>query len=151
MKKIILLIALFLIPLAYAYATEAISSTTYLIYRSQYFPQDRYKVKITPEEFKTFISSGKKSLLNTKGQPFALTSYTVNYSGKYALWTISAEPEDISHIDVMLDSDYIKKINKISIIEEYSKVKGGIAKYEVTETFDVLPTDFYDVIPSTGT
>lgn len=146
MRSLFLTALLILLTLCvFAQDTTVMESTTYLVYRQSFFPQDRYKTNITPVEFKYFIATGKTSIAEAGGQPFAKTEYSINYSGKYALWTVSPQSEDKSHIKTMVDKGYILKLSEQRLVRND----------DVTEMHTVqlasLPTDYYAVQITTTT
>lgn len=148
-KKIILLITLTLFQcvfcLSAAEPVGELTSSTYIVYRAAFFPQDRYKTSISPVEFKSFIATGKTSIEAAGGQPIAKTEYTLNYSGKYALWTVSPLAEDESHVAVMLSKGYIIKLAEQHIVRRDTVTEMS------TVQLATLPPDFYEVTTSTTT
>ena len=150
MKKVFIILILLFTSCVYAYEVETVNAITYLVYRQNFFPQDRFKIKIDPEEYRLFLDTGKNKLSDVKGQPFALTNYQLNYNGKYAIWRVNANEIDISSILIMTTSNYIYKISEIKIIEEYDNKDRRIKKYAITTNVAELPEDFYEVVVSTG-
>lgn len=138
MLKISLLL---LLITAFASAT----TNTYLVYRKDNFPQDRYLNMISPQEYKTFIATGPQDIKSAKGQPSAITSYVISFDGKYALWTISTDNADeLWHIDSMVKQGYIVLMSSFSVGVVVNP-KGG-KDVGVISSGDLMPmpTDFYD-------
>ena len=151
MKKFIILLILLLTPVVCANEEQTLTSVTYLVYRQNFFPQDRFKIKITPEEYRLFSDTGKNKLSDVKGQPFALTNYTLNYDGKYALWSVNANEIEVAYILTMTTLHYIYKISETQVIEEYDNKDRRIKKYAITTISAEVPEDFYEIVITTGT
>ena len=142
-KLLPLLPLLLLTSMAYA------ETCTYLVYRKDNFPQDRYLYMVSPQEYKLFADTGKKSIDDAGGQPFRLTSYEINYSGAYALWTVTyADNDEKWHIDSMEKQGYIVLLSSIDVVSvdygPHGKVQEAISSYLMS-----LPTDYYQVSTNT--
>ncbi len=133
-----LLFSLFLATGAYA------ETRTYLVKRAEHFPQDRYLITVSPQEFKTFIDTGKKNIDEAKGQPFRTTSYTLNFDGKYALWNVSFKDEDEkNHLDSMEKKGYIVLLSTSEAVTTYDPRIGGNTTEFVQMVSTTIPNDFY--------
>lgn len=139
------LLLVFLLPVCAAAETRV-----YLVKRAENFPQDRYLIRLSPQEYKTFVSTGKKSMVEAGGQPFRLTSYDISYDGKYALWTVSFKDEDEKwHLDSMESKGYIVLLSSMDVSEVYDPRQGGNRTEFVSAELATLPTDYYAVAVST--
>jgi hypothetical protein len=139
-----LFILIFLSPVAWC------ETRTYLVKRAEDFPQDRYLLVISPQEYKNFTDTGKKSIKDAGGQPYRVTSYEINYSGKYALWTVSfANDDERWHIDSMEKQGYIVLLSSMDIVDRFDPRRGGIVQEAEYQTLAALPTDYYQVAVST--
>ena len=123
---------------------------TYLVYRLDNFPQDRYLYVISPQEYKRFVDTGKQNITEASGQPFQITSYEISPTGKYATWTVTAKDADeLWHIDSMEKQGYIVKISTFDVVSVYDRNKGGYISEPLFIPLSELPTDFYQVGVST--
>ena len=123
---------------------------TYLVKRAEHFPQDRYLYMVSPQEYKFFVDTGKKSITEAGGQPFRMTSYEINYDGKYALWNVSFKDEDERwHIGSMERQGYIVMLSSSDVITTYDPRLGGNRTELEFKELAYLPTDFYKVEVST--
>ena len=140
--------SLFLLLLS---ASAFAETRTYLVYREDNFPQNRYLLTISPKEFKTFSDTGKKTITEAGGQPFRMTSYNLNYNGKYALWTISFKDDDEKwHMDSMEKKGYMVLLSSGEVVSTYNPQKGGnVIEYIGSGELAKMPTDFYKVNTST--
>ena len=140
---------LFVVAVLLASALAA-ETRTYLVYRKDNFPQDRYLLTASPLEFKYFIETGKKDMGEAGGQPFRITSYEISYDGKYALWTVSYLDEDEHwRIDSMENKKYIVLLSSSEVVSVYEP-RVGKYRLEVNNNhLAELPTDFYQVSIST--
>ena len=137
--KIILIISLIS-------GTAAAETGVYLINRSEFFPQDRYAVTLTPLEFKMFSETGNENIKEASGQPYKMTSYKINYSGKYALWTVTyKDASEKASIESMCQKKYIQKLTEIKEIVSSRTKRTDI----ITITLNPIPSDFYAVKVST--
>lgn len=100
----------------------------------------------SPQEYRYFIDCGKKTIVDAGGQPFRVTSYTINYSGKYALWTVTGVLDEIPHLKTMVDKGYIILLDAGAVVMDLD----GRTTYH-PEHYADLPSDFYEVAVSTGT
>ncbi len=124
---------------------------TYLVYRQNNFPQDRYLYTISPQEFKAFMATGKTTITEADGQPFRMTSYKISSGGKYALWTVSFKDDSEKRsLDSMERQKYIVLLSSSEVVSEFLPQKGG---YETAAIYNgelaELPTDYYMVGVST--
>jgi hypothetical protein len=125
-------------------------SRIYLVKRAEHFPQDRYLQTISPQEYKRFVDTGKKDIDEAGGQPFRVTTYEINYDGKYALWNISFKDEDERwHLDSMERQGYIVALSTMEVVEAYDPRRGGNVKEAVFTPLGEMPTDYYAVEVST--
>lgn len=148
-RLLVNLIVLLVIAVGYvpSHAADLVSDKTYsfLVLREGNFPQDRFLYSASPQEYKYFIEVGEKDLDAAGGQPFRVTSYTVNYSGKYALWVVTGTLEEMTHIDSMIAKGYI------ILLDEIYTSAGADGKVTAYPThYADLPSDFYEVAISTG-
>lgn len=119
---------------------------TYLVYRADNFPQDRYLTSISPLEYKRFMDTGKKDLDKANGQPFRLTRYEINYSGKYAIWGVSYDGSDeLRSMESMERQGYIALISSCSLLSTYSPILGGVQDSLECVNTGAIPEDFYEV------
>jgi len=124
---------------------------TYLVKCADNFPQDRYLITISPEEYKRFIDTGKKTISEADGQPFRITSYVLNYNGKYALWTVSFKDADERwRMDSMESKGYITLLSRMDVVSAYDARKGGSVTEVTQDNFAPLPTDYYAVEASSS-
>lgn len=139
----------FLLPLLFLSSLAWAETRTYLVKRTEHFPQDRYLYEISPQEFKKFVDTGKKTMVDANGQPFRLTAYTINYSGKYAMWSVSFKDEDEKwHIDSMEKQGYIILLSSMDVVTVNYGPKGDVI--EVRQSIlSETPTDYYYVGTST--
>ena len=132
---------------AYCTAPDISVGKTYrfLVIREGNFPQDRFLLTVSPQEYKYFIDCGKKTVGNAGGQPFRVTSYTINYSGKYALWSVTGALDEIPHIKTMLDKGYIVMLDAGEIVTDLDG-----RTFFAPEHYADLPSDFYEVAESSA-
>lgn len=137
--------------LALCFSVSAYAETrTYLVYRKDNFPQDRYLYTASPQEFKTFIDTGKKTITEAGGQPFRITSYEISWDGKYALWNVSHKDDTEKwHIDSMEQQGYIVLLSSMDIISENMGNRGIVTSGVYSGELSKIPTDFYRVAMST--
>lgn len=146
MRNKLLLLAM-LLPAA-AFAVE---SRTYLVLRAQYFPDDKYIDKPSPLEYKKFIDTGKKDISAAGGQPFRITTYDLNFNGKYALWGVTYnDADELGHINGLEQAGKIVLLSSTSLVDVYTPQRGHQPDIFYKKLAD-LPTDFYNVEPSSGT
>lgn len=130
----------------------AVETRTYLVYRRDNFPQDRYLSSYSPLEYQRFIDLGKKTIADAGGQPYRITSYEINFDGKYALWTITYQTEDEKwHIDSMEKQGYIMLLSSCEVVQQWNPQINYVETVLNTSTLSQLPTDYYQVVESTGT
>ncbi len=152
MKKLACLITAAIAALSvaalYAAGAHTPPSATYLVYRQAYFPQDRYRINETPELYRAFAQSGRTLPDETGGQPFKQTEYTINYNGKYALWTVTPSDEEIPVIASMTNAGQLLKLSEMRL--ELQTGGGEEIRRLETVTLANLPTDYYEVLVSTA-
>jgi hypothetical protein len=124
---------------------------TYLVKRAEHFPQDRYLLTLSPQEYKLFVATGRQDIKEAEGQPFKMTSYTINYSGKYALWTVTSKDADEDwHMESMKQKKYIDLISVSDVVETDDKRTGGKHTDFTYSTLMDMPTDYYEpLLPCT--
>jgi len=123
---------------------------TYLVKRAEHFPQDRFVEKWSPLEYRLFVNTGKKTIEEAGGQPFRITSYAINYDGKYALMSVTAKDEDEKwHYDSMESKGYIVLLSTMDTVSNYDPQLGGYRTEAVSSRLSELPTDYYQVEVST--
>lgn len=131
-------------------AAVSAETRTYLVYRAAHFPQDRYLYSISPQEFKSFIDTGKKNIDEASGQPFRMTAYELNYNGKYALWTVSFKNEDEKwRLDSMEQKNYVVLLSSREVVSVYDSQRGGTVQVLESVELAQLPTDYYEITDST--
>lgn len=141
----------YILPLLLLASVAVAETRTYLVYRRDNFPQDRYALSFSPQEYKLFIDTGKKTIDEAKGQPFRMTSYDINYDGKYAVWKVSFKDEDeLKHIDSMQNKGYIKLLSTTEIVPVWGHQRGWQDEVKF-QSLAELPTDYYEIGISSGT
>jgi len=140
----------FILPILLLVGYASAETRTYLVYRAGNFPQDRYLLTASPQEYKYFIDTGKKDISDAGGQPFRTTRYEINYSGVYALWTVDGNPDDLPHIKTMEDKGYIVLLSSEEVVDVEDVTKGGSHKEMQETVLLTVPTDYYQVTVSTG-
>jgi len=128
----------------------AAETRTYLVKRHENFPQDRYLLTYSPLEYKRFINTGKKDIAAAHGQPFRITSYELNYNGKYALWNVSyKDTPEMDSLNSMEAQKYIVLLSTLEVINTYDPRIGGSRTEARYTVLSELPTDYYVVEVST--
>ena len=141
-----------LLPILLFVASASATTDTYLVYRANFFPQDRYLTTLSPMEYKYFVDTGKKNITNdgVDGQPFRLTSYEVNYDGKYAIWTVTGNEEEKSHIATMLRKGFIVLLSSTNVVETEQGPRGKVKEAVYSGQLAELPSDYYEVAISSS-
>ncbi|MGD9642761.1 MAG: hypothetical protein AB7V08_08485 [Elusimicrobiales bacterium] len=123
---------------------------TYLVKRAEHFPQDRFVENWSPLEYRLFVNTGKKTIGEAGGQPFHITSYQINYDGKYALLSVTTKDEDERwHYASMESKGYIVLLSTMDVVGVYDSRIGGYRTEVVFQELADLPTDYYQVTVST--
>ena len=123
---------------------------TYLVYRKDNFPQDRYLLTASPQEFKTFIGTGEKNIDEAGGQPFRITSYEISTNGNYSLWTVTfKDTTEKRSIDSMERQGYITLLSSMDVVTENIGNRGTVTSAIYNKTLAIMPTDFYKIEIST--
>lgn len=115
--------------------TSVFCEDTYLIYRNDNFPQDRFWSAGTLANpiYTYFQDCGK---------------YEKNYDGKYARLIL---PKKDSKIDALENKMFIKKIsirNSVKIMN-YERI-GEAREVIITKELNPMPTDYFEIVKSTG-
>lgn len=123
----------------------------YLIYASN-FPQDRYRTSVSTinPTYRRFDSVGKKTINEVGGQPFRITNYEKNSTGKYAILNITPSETESGQLASMVRQGYIKLLSVHDVVSKYDASRGGYITEFQEEKYDILPDDFYDVVVSSS-
>lgn len=121
---------------------------TYLIYRHQCFPDDKYVREISPKERKLFSDAGKKTIEEAGGQPSRMTRYSLNFDGKYAIFNVDAEFDpDKNQFKKMVSDGCAIMLSSETIKSAYYRDAPIVVS--IVETLGTVPTDFFKVEVST--
>jgi len=126
----------------------AAETRTYLVKRAEHFPDDKYILVPSPQEYKKFIDTGKAKWADADGQPFRLTSYDINYNGKYAIWRVTyVNDVEKSRMDDYDNKKWIVLLSSMNVVME-ATTRGQQPRFASIELAP-YPTDYYQVFPST--
>lgn len=127
-------------------------SRTYVIYRALCYPNGKYALDVSPQEQKRFVDAGKKTIERAEGQPYRITSYSINFDGKYALFTVDDDGDpDKDYFRQMESKGCAKLITVTDVVTTFDPAKGGHKTEGITTTLSEMPTDYYYVDLSTPT
>lgn len=140
------------ISILFLLATPLMAETrVYLVKRAEHFPLDRYATSLAPLEFKMFRDAGKRDIKSAGGQPFQITSYVLNFNGRYALWaTSSNDSDEIRSEKSMVDKGYVILLETLDVAPARDVRAGGDMSVPVHNTLASMPTDYYQIEVSTG-
>jgi hypothetical protein len=141
--------------LVIALAVTATAETfTYVVFRHKCYPNDKYIYDLSPIEEKRFVDAGKITINSAGGQPFRMTTYALNFDGKYATLNIddaNEPPQSKGFIRGMVANGCAVLISTQEVVTTYEPRLGGNVTDFVYKKLGEYPTDYYEVDPSSAT
>lgn len=115
----------------------------YLIYADN-FPQDRYRTSISTVSatYQSFATTGKTDINAVNGQPFRITTYQKNATGKYAILNITPSETELIQLNSMEKQGYIKLLSVDDVVSRYDAGRGGYITEFLEAKCNDLPDDF---------